>query len=391
MRRCPVAVLLVLALNTGPAAAETFAQHPGFAEWFRRHPPEPAIPDPADRAVLQRHRPVLFVPPDAPGPIDFYRDYIASGTMSVGGQRLHDISREDLAHHADDPTAIFRHIPPEHEPRPVAYGRVDRAALPPFGELTFLTWHFVFRHSGLPAELPVWQGWLAAAFGDREDWHQLDHYTAATLALAPDGQPLALILQHHNHLRSYWLGRDITLPADGRPRLAAAVRSNELYPRSATTRHERVVRFLDADNLAWLATGEGNKPWTGSHDRIEAGRKVDYTLEFLPQTDPFYRFHGRLGENRLLPGRDGPPGADYKTLPAFMDPTLQLCGLRWPGDDRNGEDLAALRRLLADPGDPVARTRLYRRCRRFVESRLDDPAQAIGYNAGLPQTGTDPR
>ena len=29
-----------------------------------------------------------------------------------------------------------------------------------------------------------------------------------------------------------------------------------------------------------------------------------------------YSFQGKLGESRILPGRDGPPGADYNTIPA---------------------------------------------------------------------------
>lgn len=92
-----------------------------------------------------------------------------------------------------------------------------------------------------------------------------------------------------------------------------------------------------------------------------------------PQTDPFYRFQGKLGEERLLPGRDGPPGADYKTLPAFMDRRLQFCALRWP----TGADslrLDALRQLLADPADDEARAVLFEQCRAFIRQRLGDHA-----------------
>ena len=368
MRRA-VAALLALLL-VGCARAETFARHPGFARWFAAHPPSPVPPAPADRALLRAHRPVLHVPDGASGPIDFYDDYVAHGTLYADGGSWSGIDRARLAAHADDPAAVFVHRPPGRSPRPVAYGRVDRSALAPFGEITLLTWHFVFRHSGLPAGLPAWQEALARVFGDPEDWHQLDHYTAATLALGPEGAPLALILQQHNHVRSYWLGRDLALPADGRPRLAAAVRSNELYRRPRQRTRHRAVRFLGADNLDWLAGAGGERPLAAGHDVVPPGRRVDYALEFLPQTDPFYRFHGRLGEERLLPGRDGPPGADYKIRPAFMDRRLQLCAFRWP-EPAAPARLDDLRALLADPGDETARARLLERCRGFVRERLD--------------------
>lgn len=375
------ALLLALALLHGCAGGNSFPQRPGFLDWFAANPPDPE-PAAADaRALLQRHRPVLHLPPGAPGPIDFYRDYIAHGALAAGGREYTAVDRARLAAHADDPAAVFRHEPPAVAPRPVAYGRVDRAELQPFGELTFLTWHFVFRHSGLPAELPAWQEALAGLLGNRDDWHQLDHYTAATLVLAPGERPLGLLLQQHNHLRGYWFGRDLELPADGRPRLAAAVRSNELYPRPpAPTRH-RVVRFPTAGNIDWLVRGDGDRPWTGGHDLVRPGRPVDYALEFLPQTDPFYRFQGYLGELRLLPGRDGPPGADYKTVPGLMDRRLQFCGLRWPGG-ASADTLAPLRRLFADPDDAAARERLFDRCRDFIHARLDGPSETTAATDG---------
>lgn len=354
---------------TASAHAESFAVHPGFEEWFRQHPPASKPPARTDRAALQRHRPILFLPPGAPGPIDFYADYVGNGRLLVNGEIHSPVTPARLAEHVDDVDAVFEHEPGTDEPDPVAYGRVDREQLPGVGEITFLTWHFVFRYSGLPAELPAWQEWLAGTFGDRDDWHQLDHYTATTLALGPGEQPLALILQHHNHLRSYWLGRDLAVPVSGRPRIVAAVRSNELYPRPDTTTQERVVRFLEPDNVQWLATGEGDEPWTAAHDRAEPGTRQAYRLAFLPQTDPFYRFHGRLGEDRILPGREGPPGADYKIWPAFMSRVLQMCAFRWPADADPG-DVADLRRLLADPDDEDARKRLFDDCRAFVQARL---------------------
>lgn len=386
-------LLIMSLLPAGGAQAETFAQRPGFQTWFEANPPEPQPPAPAERRLLQRHRPVLRVPAAHPGLIDFYRDYIAHGTLTVGDRQWQEVDRALLARHADNPQARFTHHPPaKPDPHPVAYGRIDRARLEPFGALTFLSWHFVFRTSGLPAEMPFWQSLLARTLGDPDDWHQLDHYTAATLVLGPGQTPLGLILQQHNTVRAYWYGRDLDAPADGRPRIAAAQRSNELYPwRGGRSRH-RVVRFLEADNLHWLASGNGDAPWTASHDVVTGARRVDYGVHFLPQTDPFYRFQGQLGASRLLPGRDGPPGADYNTLPAFKDRVIQFCALRWSGEPGT-ERLAALERLLESPDAEGPREHLLDGCRSFIQARLEqtarptEPAPAIGYNAPADDQG----
>jgi hypothetical protein len=36
------------------------------------------------------------------------------------------------------------------------------------------------------------------------------------------------------------------------------------------------------------------------------------------------RFQGKLGESRTLPGQDGPPGADYNTIPALKPKAVAL-------------------------------------------------------------------
>ena len=380
-RAAPAAALPALLALHGCSGSETFAQRPGFEAWFAAHPPDPAPATPHERALLRRYRPVLRVPAGAPGPLDFYADYIAHGSLHAAGERWRRVDRARLAAHADDPEAVFAHEPPARtDPRATAYGRVRYRQVAPFGRLTFLEWHFVFRRSGLPADLPAWQEWLAALAGDPADWHQLDHYTAATLVLAPGGEPLGAVLQQHNTQRAYWFGRDLAPPPVGRLRLAAARRSNELYPWRGERARHRVVRFPQPGNIAWLATGAGDQPWTASHDVTVAGRRVDYRLRFLPGTDPFYRFDGRLGAQRLLPGRDGPPGADYDTVPAFQDPALQFCAFRFPDADDHRR-LAGLRALLTAPADAAARARLMASCRRFI-------AGSIGYNFAPTHDGT---
>ncbi|MDZ7747848.1 MAG: hypothetical protein U5K43_02595 [Halofilum sp. (in: g-proteobacteria)] len=375
--RAALAALLVgLTAAAGCSGAETFAQHPGFDAWFAAHPPDPAPASPVERELLRRYRPLLHVPATAAGPLDFYRDYIAHGRLHADGRTWSRVDRAAAGGARGRPGAVFVHEPPPGaDARAVAYGRVEHARLAPFGRLTFLEWHFVFRVSGLPAALPAWQEWLAGLAGDPHDWHQLDHYTAATLVLgpAPGHVPLGLVLQQHNAQRAYWFGRDLPRPPNGRVRLAAALRSNELYPWRGQQARHRAVRFLEPGNAAWLTTGHGERPWDGSHDVTVPGRRVDYALRFLAGTDPFYRFSGRLGADRWLPGRDGPPGADYDAIPAFQARPLQLCAFRWPrrhDDDR----LAALEALLAAPGDAGARATLMEDCRRFV-------AKSIGYNS----------
>ena len=51
--------LIMILLSTASAHAETFAQRPGFHTWFETNPPDPQRPGPAERRLLQRHRPIL--------------------------------------------------------------------------------------------------------------------------------------------------------------------------------------------------------------------------------------------------------------------------------------------------------------------------------------------
>lgn len=43
----------------------------------------------------------------------------------------------------------------------------------------------------------------------------------------------------------------------------------------------------------------------------------------------------------MLPGRDGPPGADYNTRPALKDKALQLAAFYWYEDDADYLELLA--------------------------------------------------
>jgi hypothetical protein len=343
--------LALLALALAACSDEgNFSQYPGFAAWYAANPPAETVPDTAGQALLARFAPRVFLPEGHEGPIDFYRDYIAQGRLRAGDQVIVEVSQETLNRHKGDPAVVFEHTPADLPVHPVMYGRIDRAQL--FGcaaPLTFLTYHLVFRHSGLPAALPWWQSAALGLVGDLDDWHQLDHYTAVSLALMPDASgdlaPFAATFQHHNYMRSYLLGAGdgpgrLALPADGRLEVDVAIRSNELYPHRQGRVQRRAVSFMSPDSAVYLVTGK-DPPWRAADDVTEPAREIDPDLMFLPPADAFYVFQGWLGERRVLPGRDGPPGADYNTRPALKDKALQLAAFYWYEDDADYLELLA--------------------------------------------------
>jgi len=331
------ALAATLTLSLGACSEDgNFSQHPGFAAWYASHPPSDALPDAAGRTLLARYRPRVFLPTGNEGPIDFYRDYVAQGRLLVGETVLDKVDQAVLNQHKRDPTGVFEHVALDRPVHPVIYGRIDRSALPGCAPLTFLTYNLVFRHSGLPAALPWWQAAALGLVGDLDDWHQLDHYVAMTLALTPEGGhlvPFAVTFQQHNYLRSYLLGAQdgpgrLALPADGRIAVDVAIRSNELYPHRPGRVQRRAVSFMSAEAAGYLVSGE-NPPWRAADDVTEPAHAIDPELVFLPPADAFYVFQGWLGERRMMPGRDGPPGADYNTLPAFKDKAVQLAMSYW--------------------------------------------------------------
>lgn len=322
---------------------ENFSQYPGFAEWYAANPPVSVLPSPEDITLLERYKPRIFLPDDHEGPIDFYRDYIAEGAFTDGNGELlsANVDQTLLNTRKTDPTVVFTHHPSDAEPAPKIYGRIDQepVAWPACSApktFTFLTYHLVFRTSGLPAGVPGWQAAGLALAGDLSDWHQLDHYTAVTMTLAPVEpdvlRPIAATFQQHNYQRTYLLGDEaaegrLIMPADGRIAVDVAIRSNELYPHQPGRTARRAVSFLNPDSAAYMVM-DGKAPWLAADDITDPARELEAPLAFLPPDDAFYTFQGWLGERRSLPGRDGPPGADYNTLPA-MKPLVNQVALSW--------------------------------------------------------------
>jgi hypothetical protein len=354
-----------------PQSDENFSQASGFAEWYAARPPSDSLPEGEDRALLWRYKPRVFLPEGHEGPLDFYVDYIAHGRLYDGRPRSEEadprgaliadqVTQELLNEHRQDPKVVFEHRPPAErpEPRRVIYGRVDhdRLLLPGCSQpvpLTFLTYHLVFRQSGVPAGLSAWQAFLLGQLADLDDWHQLDHYTAVTIALAPtDGRlaPFAVTFQQHNYLRTYLLAeRDepgrLSWPPDGRIAVDVAVRSNELYPHREGEVVRPAVASLDGRSLRYLIDGVA-RPWLAADDVTRPAVEIDPVLVYLPPSDAFYVFQGWLGERRRLPGRDGPPGADYNTAPALKTKVRQLAAFYWY--EGNDDYLADAEALLAN-------------------------------------------
>ena len=348
---------LTCLLVSHTALGVNFSQYTGFKEYFARFPPRHELPASHERKLLARYMPRFYRAPDHALPVDFYRDYIANGALYAGDGELisQDVSRDVLNRHLNDPTVEFVHRgAPAQRPPSVVYGRVDRAVVPDSGELepfVMLTYHLVFRSSGLPAGVDGLKGLLLSIVSPLTDWHQLDHYTAATIILSPSEQPIGMMLQQHNYTRTYLFGEQERLAPDQRVKIDIAERSNELYPHRGAVEWRRAVRFADAAGLRYLM-GFGSKPLLAAADRTVPGDEVRYKLELLPHTDAFYQFAGYLGERRLLPGRSGPPGAAYNTLPRLKPYPRQLFVGYWREGHRG--DWRRFQELVNNDGDLVA-------------------------------------
>jgi hypothetical protein len=343
------------------SSAHNFSQYPGFEEYFSSNPPSNELPNPKDRQLLHRFQPRFMLPQGQPEPIDFYKDYIASGVLTDGhgGVINSSVTRPLLNSYRDNPDIVFIHEPGRESNGAVVYGRIDRETVSFSTDsvrilkpLTFLTYHIVFRHSGVPAGIAAWQEALLGLIFDLNDWHQLDHYTAVSLIIEEDikgdTQPVAVMMQQHNYLRTYMIGEGIDLPDDGRVVIDIAKRSNELYPHSPGPNRHRAVNMPDPEGMRFLLTGDSSSLLAG-FDVTDGAEEVLYTLEFLPHDDAFYTFKGFLGKRRWLKGRDAPPGADYNTLPVLKPLPMQLFSGYWR--ENHPADIARLNRTILKNAD----------------------------------------
>ncbi len=326
--------LLLLGFLCAGCASESFALRPGFTEYFNQYPPEQQQPDKSAQALLQKYRPRIYKAQGQQGPVDFYRQYISSGILEVQGKRLStDVTAQQLNQYRDNPDAMFQYTGKSMvDADATVYARIDTDTLTYQGksfDFQFLTYNLVFPTSGLIEGMGLLSSVGLEIIGNLTDWHQLDHYVGLSVVLM-EQRPLALMLQQHNYQTTYLFGTDLQLPDDNRVAVDIAMRSNELYLHSEAEQRHPAVSFVSAKNLEFIKTGR-NKPVMAGYDITRGEYEIDYTLQTLPQTDAFYQFKGHLGKLRLLPGRDGPPGADYVTLPGLMPRAIRLVSGYRPG------------------------------------------------------------
>jgi hypothetical protein len=252
-----------------PKREATFASYPGFDAYYAKNPRLNTAASEIEQKLLIKFKPAFFRSKGGTSPISFYDDYIAKGLLkSLSGEVLKNSpSRESLNEYRSRGDVEFVHLPNGSEKNSVAvvFARIDNEAFNNGQKYTFLTYNFVFPVSGLANELPYGFGLLALLFGWDRNWHQLDHYTAATVVLEGKQDPIALLLQQHNHLSTYLFGEDLPYPSEKKPiKLGSALGSNELYPLDLKRCHKKLrwptVNFITIANLDFML-GNGKRPF----------------------------------------------------------------------------------------------------------------------------------
>jgi len=369
--RCLCVGMLMTSLLAGctsrPPIPWTFADFPGFREHTCAMVPGPTSAA-EERLLLYRFRPRIVVAPGAPWPIDFYRDYLSHTVLRDADQRGRVVARHvtpEVLQKLGNGRHCYLDLVQVPDLRregktPVVYGRIYRERVTfsngrgetTVRSLTFLKYNVVFAVSGLPAGLPwMYDEGLRLLGLNPEDWHQLDNFCAVHVVLDEAEQPVAVLLAQHNYHRTYLIGRDLPLPADGRMVFAAAKRSNELYPdkgESTPVFHCTIPWPLYTE---YLLSGQ-TSPWFVADDitygQRAGGEEGEYDLQFLDPCDPFYTSHCMLGAYRpfcgLEIGRNGPPGADYYTLPELI-PLGKLLKASYLQDGK-GEDIQVVREAI---------------------------------------------
>ena len=218
----PIALSAILILTSCAGNYHTFADVPGFKEYYQDRctaPPQPITDN--DRELLERFRPRFILPPGGSFPIDFYRDYLPYTVMKSWPDKKMiavNVNRGLLLKHRVDRGAYLEFDvakyrsdgmdlrwekgsqPPDHEREPVVYGRVYRelVSFPGIGgdveehDLIFLKYNVIFANSGLAARLSAWPRFLLGISGfDQEDWHVLDNFVAAHIVLDENESPVA--------------------------------------------------------------------------------------------------------------------------------------------------------------------------------------------------------
>ena len=349
--RSAVAVCCGLLLTACASDSESFSNFPGFTQYFAKYKPIDAIPNQQQQLLLEKYQPRIYLSVSSDGiaqqgPVDFYKDYISDGRLLVDGQVIsQQVTAELLNQYRDNQNAKFEYTGGyRKDSDAVVYARFDTDTLiykDTEIPLEFLSYNLVFPTSGMLKGLGTIKTLGLTIAGSLNDWHQLDHYVGLTIALRNE-RPIAITLQQHNYQTTYLIDVDLTLPADHRVQVDVAMRSNELYLHNKTETRHPAVSFVADKNIEFINTGN-NKPFMAGFDITRGDKELNYQLQYLPQTDAFYQFKGHLGKSRLLPGRDGPPGADYTTLPGLMPRAVRMAtGYRAGSVEEEKEKIATL-------------------------------------------------
>jgi hypothetical protein len=354
-----VVILAAAGCVSKKTSYRTFADYPGFKEYYSdrcsKSKPLPPITE-DDQDLLRKYRPRLILPPGGRYPIDFYRDYLPYTVMRRYPEKtiVAEKVTPDMLKADQDNTWVYLDLQldrfraagldrqlhlteqqdSDQERKPAVYGRVYRETVTfPKGkgdlisrDLIFLKYSTVFATSGLAANLPRGFEPLLRVMGlDLEDWHELDSFGAIYVVLDEKEIPIAVMLAQHNHHRTYLVGKDISLPIDGRIAFDIALRSNEIYPASDNTgpvKHRAVRRTF---YMKYLLSGEDPPLFRGydiTYGVRAGGKEISCDLAFLSPCNPFYTARMMLGEPRPFLGRNigrnGPPGADYYAIPPLL-------------------------------------------------------------------------
>ncbi len=320
-----VIVLLLSLLIACSKSESSFTQMPGFKQYFAKNQPSMTLPNEHDQALLASFKPRVFLAKEQTSFIDFYADYIANGALYINNKLISkQVTQELLNQHKNNVKAEFHYLPSKKKGSPTVYARIHRDQLTHNKQqipLTFLNYNLVFAHSGLVKGIATWQRLAMGLVASNTDWHQLDHYVGLTIVLSKE-KPIAVMLQQHNYQTTWLIGdkasdNSIQLPEDQRISVDVAMQSNELYLHSKDLKKHPGLSWITSDSIEFLKTGK-NKPTMAGWDITHGEVEEDYKLAYLPTADAFYTFKGKLGKGRKLPGRDGPPGADYVTWPTLM-------------------------------------------------------------------------
>ncbi len=217
--------------------------------------------------------------------------------------------------------------------------------------------------------------------GGKERWHRLDVHTAVILGFDHQQRLRLLTLAQHNHQQTYLPGRDF--PADQRPLLAAAVRSNELYldKGEETAVEHRVVPFFG--KAAYLIDPK-QKPWLWGIDvaygRNAGGEEVPFYPVFLEPKHPLADFGGLLAPPRrvfgMYIGRDGPPGYNYYAPPSFLSlPDFAAMGFWQAGNTELLREISPLLKGFDDTDWEALVQIMRRRLRAALKEIVEEPGR----------------